>query len=220
MLEDNQLVLLNFDLRIDGLWENKLVNKFPNASFVIQDSYPTGDDSFFGLLRIESKNIGEIKKFFKNNFSNVFLDSFCEDQNLFYYWEKEFFLYDILSKINGILIWPIELNDSSKKIKVLLKRKYVEEFIDAIEKKEIEVMSFSVMNVDFNIRSILTDKQKDILMACFKFGYYEFPKRISLNGLAEEVNLAPSTVCIHLQKIESRFFNSPLQDLFFRRMLV
>lgn len=217
---DEQLVLLSLDLVIGGLWENELVRMFPEVSFVVQDSYPSGNNSFFGLLKIEGGNIAKIKRFLRSDFPDIFLDGFCEEQRLFYYLESDFFLSDVLSRVNGILIWPIKFNDSFKKIKIVLKRKYVEEFIGNIEDKKIEISNFSIVNTDFNMSDILTDKQRDVFLACLMFGYYDFPKRVSLNELAGKIKLSPSTLCVHLQKIESKFFNSSSQDLFFRRMVV
>jgi hypothetical protein len=220
MDQNNKLVLLSLDLVIPNLWENKLARAFPEVSFVVCDAYPSGCDSFLGLMKIENGNLLKIKNYIENNFPGVCLESFSGEQGVFCYSESNFFLSDVLSKVSGILTWPVEFNESYKKLKIVLKRRYVNDFINSVEEKGINVSNFSIVNVDFNVNDFLTSKQREIFVASLMFGYYKFPKEISLNKLAEKISLSPSTLCVHLQKIESKFFNSLSQDFFLRRRVM
>ncbi len=55
-----------------------------------------------------------------------------------------------------------------------------------------------------NARDLLSEKKLEIFIKATNLGYYSFPRRISLKGLSKELGLSPSTVCIHLQKIEAK----------------
>ena len=114
--------------------------------------------------------------------------------------------------------WPIELQKNSKRIKIILKEKDVESFTVSIEKNNIKILNFSKVCVGFNFKDILTPKQREIFGPSLRLGYYTFPKKINLNTLAEKLNISPSTLCVHLQKIESKILNSDYSDLFFKRL--
>lgn len=53
-------------------------------------------------------------------------------------------------------------------------------------------------------KELLSGKQLDIFRLAGDYGYYEMPKRITIEELAEKVDLAPSTVAEHLRKAEMK----------------
>lgn len=59
---------------------------------------------------------------------------------------------------------------------------------------------------DRMLYSQLTPRQQEILTAAVEAGYYEEPRKITHEGLANKLDLAPVTVGEHLRKIESRVF--------------
>lgn len=52
----------------------------------------------------------------------------------------------------------------------------------------------------------LTDRQREVLDAAVELGYYEAPRDVTHEAVAEAVGLSPSTVGEHLQKIEAHVF--------------
>jgi DNA-binding XRE family transcriptional regulator len=59
-----------------------------------------------------------------------------------------------------------------------------------------------------DIISILTDKQKEILIAANKHGYYDYPKKINSEQLAKKVNISKATLVQHLRKGEGRLMEN------------
>lgn len=59
---------------------------------------------------------------------------------------------------------------------------------------------------DENFGNLFTPKQREILELAIKLGYYDFPRKVNLHELADKVGIMPSTLCVHLQKIESKMF--------------
>lgn len=54
------------------------------------------------------------------------------------------------------------------------------------------------------LRSLLTDRQREILITAVEQGYYDVPRRAGIRDLADEIGLSVATVGEHLQKIEAR----------------
>ena len=52
--------------------------------------------------------------------------------------------------------------------------------------------------------SVLTDKQREVMVAAYNHGYYDVPKGISSERLSERVNISKPTMLEHLRKAERR----------------
>jgi predicted DNA binding protein len=68
-----------------------------------------------------------------------------------------------------------------------------------------EILTGSLTDAEFSPHSPLsrlTEKQQKVFVTAYTLGYYDLPRRISLAQLAEELNLARSTLGAHLRKAE------------------
>jgi predicted DNA binding protein len=55
-----------------------------------------------------------------------------------------------------------------------------------------------------DILDVLTDKQKEVMVAAFQNGYYDYPKKIGSKQLCQKVNICKPTLLQHLRKAEGR----------------
>ena len=82
-------------------------------------------------------------------------------------------------------------------------------FIDTIEKEYAgELLSIKQEKIkDFSFLSIqpdLTEKQKQAMNLAIKMGYYEYPRKTSIQNLAKSFNLSFSTFHAHIRKAEQK----------------
>ena len=213
MVEEN-LVMLSLDLDIPDFWENKVVRRFPDANFLIKNAHPLGDGFFSGLLQIDGLSFSEFKRYLKRNHPQISLDTFHSESNLCHYISPDKVLTNLLGRVHTVLSWPIPFIERGKRIKFILKDYDVENVMDPLDEMGIDIIKFSKVKMNFNLKDILTPKQKKILGPSLKYGYYRFPKKISLNNLSKKIGVSPSTLCVHLQKIESKLIGANGLDLF------
>jgi predicted DNA binding protein len=55
--------------------------------------------------------------------------------------------------------------------------------------------------------SVLTDRQREVMVAAYRFGYYDLPRGITSQRLAERVGLSKPTTLEHLRKAERRLLS-------------
>ncbi|MFB6164202.1 MAG: helix-turn-helix domain-containing protein [Haloarculaceae archaeon] len=54
----------------------------------------------------------------------------------------------------------------------------------------------------------LTDRQREVAAIAVEMGYYDTPRRVTYDDIAQEVEVAPGTVGEILRKVESRLLNA------------
>jgi predicted DNA binding protein len=58
----------------------------------------------------------------------------------------------------------------------------------------------------------LTEKQRRVLIAAYKLGYYDIPRRITSGEMARKLNLVKSTFSAHVRKAERRLLTEMLSE--------
>ena len=82
----------------------------------------------------------------------------------------------------------------------------LKKFLDVI-KNIGEIKNISFKKATFNeqtILSCLTERQREIIIAAKKNGYYSYPRKINSQDLSKKVGLSKPTVVQHLRKAEGR----------------
>jgi hypothetical protein len=105
----------------------------------------------------------------------------------------------------GYLFPPLEIREEKIKICFLGNNAQVSDFLEKITVLGIRFKVVLLTDADFSPDSPLnklTEKQKKALMAAYKFGYYDIPRRINSEKLAKELNIGSSTLGEHLRKAE------------------
>ncbi len=208
---DNNLVLLTLDLGVEDCWECDLADRFDNGTFVVENGHPVGEDKFAGLMRIEGGDVSKVKRFLKRSGHSVALRDFDREARVFHFRDENSILSAPLVNVDCSLEWPVRLNGDFKRLRVLLGEDKVDDLVAGVEDTGADVLKMSKIRRGVEFGDLFTLKQREILEPTIELGYYDFPRKISLNDLSKQVGVSPSTLCVHLQKIESRVFGSDLR---------
>lgn len=120
----------------------------------------------------------------------------------------------LAKKFDIDIIWdtPSIFTKDKMTISVTGTEKNLKKFLEVI-KNLGEIKSISFKKATFNeqtILSCLTEKQKEILIAAKKNGYYSYPREINSQELSEKIGLSKPTVVQHLRKAEVRLVSNIL----------
>lgn len=112
------------------------------------------------------------------------------------------------------LIWdtPIGFSKGALVMSVVGEDDELRKLMKAVESigtvREVHVQAASFHRED--VLASLTERQREIVMAAKRNGYYEYPRRIDAGQLAEKVGVSKATVVEHLRKAEGRLMETLL----------
>ena len=110
-----------------------------------------------------------------------------------------------LGLAGGYLFPPLGIRDGKIKFCYLGNARQVGEFLKRINAFGIRYKVVLLTDANFSPDSPLnklTEKQKKVLIAAYRLGYYDIPRRINSERLAEKLNIGSSTLGEHLRKAE------------------
>lgn len=205
-MEKDEIVPVQLTIEVEepfSHWELLLARRFPSVHFTIYHAKPTQQNTCSGLLKCSQRDLIPIKDFVTSNEIGLKLQIFDTS--------KSIFCYQAYCPFAGIVacsacfeIHPKRLTKEKMSIKLLLQENDVDEIIKACQQKKIPIRQFSKVKAYSYAFDLFTEKQHEIFLTAVSTGFYSFPKKISLLELAKTLQMAPSTLCVHLQKIESK----------------
>ncbi len=87
----------------------------------------------------------------------------------------------------------------------------------AVKHHEGRLISINDSKLDnislLNITPKITEQQKKVIIAAFKHGYYEYPRKVEIKKLAESLGVSYSTCQEHLRKAEIALLPNMLKKL-------
>jgi hypothetical protein len=107
----------------------------------------------------------------------------------------------------GYLFPPLDIRDGKIRVSFIGNERQVGEFLEKIYEKGIRYKVILLGQADFSPNSPLsqlTEKQRDILIAAYKLGYYDIPRKIGSEQIAKKLGIADSTFVEHIRKAEHR----------------
>lgn len=120
----------------------------------------------------------------------------------------------MMKEFNLDLIWttPSYISEDKTIISCIGEEEDLRKFMDLIKKLgPVTNVSFKkAAYQEHDILSVLTEKQREIIIAAKQNGYYDMPRKISSEELSKKVGISKATLLEHLRKAEVRLMENIL----------
>lgn len=117
-------------------------------------------------------------------------------------------LMSIISSVpGGYLSVPYEVRDGRLRITLLGNTRSIRTFLKNLQGAGLHPKVVFLTDANFSPVSPLehlTVKQKTVIVDAFKQGYYDFPRRVSSQDLAEKLSIREPTLVVHRRKAERK----------------
>jgi predicted DNA binding protein len=115
----------------------------------------------------------------------------------------------------GYLYTPLGITDGKVKFSFLGSEHQIKDFMEKIDAIAIHYRVILLADANFSPispLSQLTAKQQEVLLAAYKHGYYDIPRKVTSEDLAKRLGLVDSTVVEHLRKAEQRLIRNIVEN--------
>ncbi len=115
----------------------------------------------------------------------------------------------------GYLFPPLSIVDGKCRFSFLGSGSQIKDFMEKIDALAIHYRVVLLADANFSPispLSQLTEKQQEVLLAAYKYGYYDIPRRINTEELAQKLGLVDSTVVEHIRKAEQRLVRHIIEN--------
>jgi hypothetical protein len=110
-------------------------------------------------------------------------------------------------EIDLVYTTPNLISEERFVLSVIADQKALTRFMAMVKKHVGEVVKMSMSRAAYQRRDILrvlTDRQREVLTAAKRYGYYDYPKRINGEELSKKVDISKPVLLQHLRKAEGR----------------
>lgn len=120
-------------------------------------------------------------------------------------------IFDAFSRDNLTLVLPVVYADGSASMELVGTNTALQGFLDALPSAlQVEVEAIGEFTDGDSADSILTQRQREAVLAGLELGYYETPRQSTHEDVAERIGCAPSTASEHLNRAESKLIKAML----------
>lgn len=126
-------------------------------------------------------------------------------------------LFETFTKHGLLVITPVLYRDGEVHARFVGRSDVVQAALDHIP-SAIDVQIHEIGERGFEQGSsgaTLSDRQQEAVRVAIELGYYEIPRQVTYDDIAERLDCAPSTASEHLQKAESKLVREAMQQAMF-----
>jgi predicted DNA binding protein len=108
-------------------------------------------------------------------------------------------------ELNLIYTAPSLISEDRIIVSFISSHKDMMKFVEVVKAQIGKIVNMTFRQSTYekkDLLSILTGKQREIMTAAYRYGYYDIPRRISSEQLSEKVKVSRPTLLEHIRKAE------------------
>lgn len=192
----------------DKIWISQIFNNYEDLKMEISHFLPYDIEKSIGnaLIEIKHYKIDEIIEEIKNH-SSVFEFSLLEKEEhrvKFNVKTKDpYLLYGVI-KCGVLVNFPVNVRDGYAYWRLISTRKRIDELLTLFDERQINYELLRIGNAPYEItdeKYKLSLGESEVLERAIKSGFFEVPRKISLEELANQLGKSKSSLSVMLRKI-------------------
>jgi len=192
----------------ETLWISEIFNKFQDLKIEILNFLPYDFENSIGnsIIEISHFKMDEIIDFIKNH-PSVLDFSILEKEKyrirLNVKTKDPYLLYAVI-KCGVLIDFPVRVREGNVYWKLISSRKNIDELLEVFEEKNIKFDLLRIGNSPYDLEKDtfkLTYEESKILEMAIELGFFEIPRKISLEDLANRLGRSKSSLSVILRRI-------------------
>lgn len=189
-------------------WLSEIFKKYRDVEIIISNFLPYDFEEFIAnaiidIIHYRIDEIIEDMKIHPSLLEITVLEKYENRAKINIKTRDPFLLYAIIK--NGILIdFPIRISEGIAIWKLVATRKRINDLLLQFEDRSINFSLLRILNSDYSINednNELNPEESQVIRKAIKLGFFDVPRRISLEELANELGKSKSALSVRLRKI-------------------
>jgi len=192
----------------DQIWISQIFKKFRDVRMEIKSFLPYDFESSIGnsIIEIFHYSIDLLIDEVKNHKSVVDFSILEKEENRvkFNVKTKDPFLLDAIIKCGVLVNFPVRVRDGYAFWRIISTRERIDELLTLFEQKSVNFTLLKIGNSPYILddnKNKLTFSESNVLDKAISSGFFEIPRKISLEELANELGKSKSALSVMLRKI-------------------
>ncbi len=208
-MDSNKSSLARIKIKFpDKIWISNVFKKFPDVKMEILYFLPYDLEKSIGnsIIEIKHYNIKSIIEEIKNHDSVFEFSVLEQEENRIKINVKTidpYLLYGVIKC--GILVnFPVNVREGYAYWRLIATRERIDQLLTLFERKGINFTLLKIGNSPYDIddnANKLSFKESKILEKAINSGFFDIPRKISLENLAKELGKSKSALSVMLRKI-------------------
>ena len=192
----------------EDIWISQIFEDFHDIKMEISHFLPYDIENSIGnsVIEIQHYDIENIIDVIKNHPSVFEFSILQKEENWvkFNVKTKDPYLLYALIKCGGLVDFPVQVKEGYAYWRIIAKRHIIDDILSLFEEKGIDFQLLRIGNAPINYmerQDSLSVEEEKILTRAIEEGFFEVPRKISLEELANKVNKSKSSLSVMLRKI-------------------
>ncbi|MFX0060063.1 MAG: helix-turn-helix domain-containing protein [Candidatus Hodarchaeota archaeon] len=192
----------------DDIWISAIFKKFHDIKMEIEHFLPYDLEKSIGnsMIEIQHYNIKSIIPEIQNHSSVIEFTILEQEENriMFNVKTKDPYLLYALIKCGVLVNFPVRVRDGFAYWRLVSSRERIDQLLTIFEKKNIDFELLRIGKSPISIeeeKNKLTLEESNILDKAIESGFFEIPRKISLEELANNLGKSKSALSVMLRKI-------------------